>query len=203
MRRHLDDPLAGPASLVEQHLAEHPPAAIEDLPVQPRLLADLLARRLDRASGRYRHVPDLEVLQYDDVMVLDDLCRDLVELVFLPSCMARLHGPQFRNRPAPVGRAILLPRNRLLELRQELALPGLLDGRAEYLSVRGRNRDRHPAVDLHDPRVGHFAYSRYRGMPMAAFADDRDRLDLPAQLAVQADPDRPKVGLALSELWRV
>ena len=38
---------------------------------------------------------------------------------------------------------------------------------------------------------------------MAAFADDRDCLDLPAQLAVPADPDRPEVGLALCELWRV
>ena len=124
--------------------------------------------------------------------------------------MARLHGRQFRNRPAPVGRALFLPRNRLMELGQALALPGPLDGRAEYLSVRGRNRDSHPAVDPHDPRVGlgrrricQLAHSRHCGMPMVAFADDRDCLDLPAQLAVSADPDRPEVGLALSELWCV
>ena len=133
-----------------------------------------------------------------------------MQAVFSPPRLARLEGGQAFRGPAPVGRALLLARKRLLQASGPRAAPRRLGLPAEQPSVRERDRIRHPAVDPDHAQISRRRgrglddpLGRQAGIPMPPVADDRHRLDAAFHPAVPHDADLPVVALPAPEFRRV
>src|SRR5574344_1881012 len=82
VRRHCNKQPASPSYFVFQLAAKLAPPLIEDGAIQPRLLLDPFAVLFTIALGRLGHIPDLQILNTNERVVLADRCGGLVQKVF-------------------------------------------------------------------------------------------------------------------------
>lgn len=82
VRRHCNKQPASPSHFVFQLAAKLAPPLIEDGAIQPRLLLDPFAVLFTIALGRLGHIPDLQILNTNERVVLADRCGGLVQKVF-------------------------------------------------------------------------------------------------------------------------
>jgi hypothetical protein len=162
-----------PARRLALHPAgEQTPARSKDGPVQPGLSSHVPARRIAASPGRARHVPDLQILDPNQVVPPSDVGRGFLGPVPQGISVARMRPHKLLlDSPTAVAAAgglsqpALQPRHRTRTRR--------LAGGA----VRQGQRHRDTAVNADDPggaRTWHPHRRRVAGQPADMFRLDRD-----------------------------
>ena len=164
--------------LVLQSAYQQPPARCHDLAVEPGFLTDVPAWSPGSTSGRARHGPKLEILDFDHVKPARDVGGDLLGPVLAGIRLAgpqpgygQLHSaPSVRPRPGAGEPALEAPQSLLASAAQSR--------RCQQLAGRQGSTDSYSAVDAD---ILSIAWASDR-------AGDSSKGDMPAPGAVAGDP---------------
>ena len=111
---------SAPFHLVGELLPELVPTLVWNGTLQPRLPPDLLARLFEGAFGVSGHIPDLQILNADEHVVLGYCCGNFVEEVFTGIDDAGVNFLDARFRLPPITAEFDLTAHTALVARQAL-----------------------------------------------------------------------------------
>ena len=193
---HRDQLATGALSLVREHTQEHPPTRVQNASIQAGLGGDVPAWLLDRAGRAANHVRDPQVLVHDQVIVADQVERDLVRVIKALPPDLRMQGSNPRRRLKPPFATPLLAGEVALRGSEPVGGGGEVARVGHLRPVAGSDQGGHTHVDPnHRPRggkrLGWHVVAGQDHVPAVALPLDADRLHPAAYGAVLVHADMP------------
>jgi len=137
------------AAMPLQGGAQCAPGFVQDGAVEARLLSNVAPRLLNRPPRRSHHVGHAQVLDSNQAMRGRQFVRPLVPKVSAPEARTAVHAAhRAHGRPTTI-RALLLPRQALVEPSEVFLLARWHADEGEVLAAAGGQRHNHTAIDAH------------------------------------------------------